>query len=264
MPIRTGSLDRGNFVRNPEFTADAGFAAYLRGIDSLLAMWQQAYDAWQESPFVPQRLELKQQLNAELDEYIAAFGSRYTITCVEQDPRFLTLANFFARSRPIRGPFAILHCDARLPLHTVASFADAVALDAVNAALSEDTPLRWWQDGPLGHPYYLFGEHLWELKPSELGASDKGLEILFLDMAERERQRCDRLRSGILSSVATADCALIPAPVRTTVFRRDRGKCARCGGRQGLDFEFIIPPSKGGTASVKNIHLLCTRCATRS
>lgn len=264
MPIRTAMLDRGNFVRSPDFPADAGFAAYLRGIDNLLARWQQAYDAWQQSPFVPRRLEQKQQLDAELDQYVAEYAGLYAISCVEQDPRFLTLGAFFSRHRPIRSPFSVLHCETRLPLHTVARFTDDHSLHEINSALGEVTPLRWWQDGPSGHPYYLFGECVWELKASELAASDKGLEILFLETSEKDRQRRDRLQSAVRGAVATAECVLIPEPVRAAVYRRDRGKCVRCGNRQGLDFEFIVPPSKGGTSVVENVQLLCTRCATRS
>jgi len=262
MPTRTEMLNRGNFVRSPQFPADAAFAAYLRGIDGLLARWRRVSAAWDESPFAPEVLEQKQRLEAAIDECVEAFGGLYALPSVQHDPRFLTVGAFFARYRPIRTPFAVLHCDGRLPLHTVAEFADECDLRALNAALNEDAPLRWWQDGPSGRPYYLFGECVWELKPSEVSASDKGLTLHFLEELERDRVRRDRLRSAVLCPARA--CAVVPEAVRATVYRRDRGKCARCGGREGLDFAFITPPGRGGASTADNVQLLCARCASRS
>lgn len=52
----------------------------------------------------------------------------------------------------------------------------------------------------------------------------------------------------------------IPESVRTEVWRRDGGKCARCGSRERLEFDHIIPVSKGGGNTARNIELLCEKC----
>jgi Holliday junction DNA helicase RuvB len=52
----------------------------------------------------------------------------------------------------------------------------------------------------------------------------------------------------------------IPFEVRIKVWRRDNGKCVKCGSRQNLEFDHIIPVSNGGSHSARNIELLCENC----
>jgi hypothetical protein len=53
---------------------------------------------------------------------------------------------------------------------------------------------------------------------------------------------------------------VIPENVKLLVFARDEGKCIRCGSMENLHFDHIIPVSKGGGSSEKNIQLLCDYC----
>jgi len=53
---------------------------------------------------------------------------------------------------------------------------------------------------------------------------------------------------------------VIPTQVKLEVWKRDKGKCVKCGATDELTFDHIIPYSKGGTSlSAKNIQLLCER-----
>jgi Holliday junction DNA helicase RuvB len=52
----------------------------------------------------------------------------------------------------------------------------------------------------------------------------------------------------------------IPPEVRREVWRRDGGKCARCGSRENLEYDHIIPVSRGGSNTARNIELLCEKC----
>ena len=52
----------------------------------------------------------------------------------------------------------------------------------------------------------------------------------------------------------------IPENVRSKVWRRDRGRCVQCGSKENLQFDHIIPVSKGGTTTVANLQLLCKTC----
>jgi 5-methylcytosine-specific restriction endonuclease McrA len=52
----------------------------------------------------------------------------------------------------------------------------------------------------------------------------------------------------------------IRSEVRREVWRRDQGQCVRCGSRENLEYDHIIPVSKGGSNTARNIELLCETC----
>jgi len=53
---------------------------------------------------------------------------------------------------------------------------------------------------------------------------------------------------------------LIPTSVKLAVWKRDAGKCVKCGATDELHFDHVIPYSRGGTSlSASNIQLLCAR-----
>jgi len=47
---------------------------------------------------------------------------------------------------------------------------------------------------------------------------------------------------------------------RQIIFSRDEGKCQICGSNEDIQYDHIIPFSKGGNNSEKNIQLLCAKC----
>ena len=53
---------------------------------------------------------------------------------------------------------------------------------------------------------------------------------------------------------------VITEDVRDAVWRRDDGKCTQCGSNENLEFDHIIPHSKGGANTKRNIQLLCEPC----
>lgn len=55
----------------------------------------------------------------------------------------------------------------------------------------------------------------------------------------------------------------IPERVRHEVWRRDQGRCVDCGSRERLEFDHIVPVSRGGSNTARNIELRCELCNRR-
>lgn len=53
---------------------------------------------------------------------------------------------------------------------------------------------------------------------------------------------------------------VIPSNVKQAVWKRDNGQCTKCGAKDNLHFDHILPWSKGGTSLMAvNVQLLCAR-----
>jgi hypothetical protein len=63
-----------------------------------------------------------------------------------------------------------------------------------------------------------------------------------------------RIQAGSLSKGRRE---AIPEHVRHEVWRRDQGRCVVCGSQEQLEFDHIIPISRGGSNTARNIELRC-------
>jgi len=73
----------------------------------------------------------------------------------------------------------------------------------------------------------------------------------------------DRLNDPIDESAFKPSRERISDDVKMAVWRRDGGQCARCASRENLEYDHIIPVSKGGSNTVRNLELLCESCNRR-
>lgn len=67
-------------------------------------------------------------------------------------------------------------------------------------------------------------------------------------------------RSSLLQVRSERDYANIRYDTRLFVWKRDGGACRHCGATEDLQFDHIIPRSRGGSGTASNVELLCGSC----
>jgi len=115
---------------------------------------------------------------------------------------------------------------------------------------------------------WIFKGHLYELTGQHRNLSvfpPEYIKLLILEDYDKDRRKLERLQRlyGSTSNSGediSYERPKIPERVRIEVWRRDDGKCAKCGSRERLEYDHIIPISKGGGNTARNIELLCEKC----
>jgi hypothetical protein len=123
----------------------------------------------------------------------------------------------------------------------------------------------WTESGTYGRPapakqlFYLYGNNVYR---ASRAYSLEELKLLIMDLEDKERKKFERLKQKftIAQEETKRRRERIPENVRIAVWRRDEGKCVECGSKQNLEYDHIIPVSKGGSNTARNIQLLCEKC----
>jgi 5-methylcytosine-specific restriction endonuclease McrA len=82
------------------------------------------------------------------------------------------------------------------------------------------------------------------------------LEPTWAVATQRQAVAAEQQRQG-------RDTRYISQQVRSEVWNRDGGKCVECGSTFYLEYDHIIPLSRGGATSANNLQLLCRGCNSR-
>ncbi len=69
-----------------------------------------------------------------------------------------------------------------------------------------------------------------------------------------------RVSKRLVLAPGQRDTRSIPPNVKSEVWQRDGGKCCQCADTHYLEFDHVIPLSRGGATSVNNLQILCRRC----
>lgn len=96
-------------------------------------------------------------------------------------------------------------------------------------------------------------------------ASGRGLSgVIRVSDTEWVLAICDTLiridRRVVLQGRGELDTRFISQWMKSEVWQRDQGRCRQCGADSYLEFDHVIPLSRGGATSVNNLQLLCRRC----
>lgn len=130
----------------------------------------------------------------------------------------------------------------------------------------EGKELLDWEKYDCG--YYLGGEYLLDRYLWQVDSKIKNqyteaqIRLLILEVLDSERTKFERLSRKFSKTICSSSLnrQQLSEEVRVFVWRRDGGKCASCGGQERLEYDHIIPVSKGGSNTERNIQLLCERC----
>ncbi len=108
---------------------------------------------------------------------------------------------------------------------------------------------------------FAFYRGVWYRDTSFLEPDD--LNVMVRAEHERAAQKIESAKRYVEAAGRTSSRTgrePIPREVQILVWQRDQGKCVRCGSNANLEFDHIIPLSRGGANSARNIQLLCQTC----
>lgn len=136
------------------------------------------------------------------------------------------------------------------PTSAVAEWA-TVRKGVADASSDEDPqrPLAEPWAASLAESYQTLAEHARLVHEVEQSLED--LEEVRAELLTRSQDLRGPTREGI------------PERVRHEVWRRDEGRCVECRNQERLEFDHVIPVSRGGSSTARNLQLLCEPCNRR-
>lgn len=87
-------------------------------------------------------------------------------------------------------------------------------------------------------------------------------------IVDRDKDRLQESDRRFIGRIYWHDGTSRPRPyihpsILRTVLERDAGRCRLCGSDERLEFDHVVPFSRGGPGTVENLQLLCNPCNRR-
>jgi len=77
--------------------------------------------------------------------------------------------------------------------------------------------------------------------------------VSYSDYLQSETEQAEHLEKSSRSRTISQE-------IKDKVWNRDGGRCILCGSNESIEFDHIIPFSKGGANTYRNIQILCQSC----
>ena len=114
--------------------------------------------------------------------------------------------------------------------------------------------------------FFIYKDNLYTFTESDAHSTQER-ELLIKEHYYKKQSKFDKLKKEIQLfekhekiDLTSARRDPISENVRFAVWRRDKGRCVQCGSKTNLEFDHIIPISKGGSSTERNLQLLCEKC----
>jgi len=107
--------------------------------------------------------------------------------------------------------------------------------------------------------YSVYKDNVYKFDRADYSSEQMLLQIN--DLEEDEKRKFEYLKNK--ANFVQQERGPIPKSVQREVWRRDQGKCVECGSQYKLEYDHILPFSKGGNNTDRNIQLLCETCNRR-
>ncbi len=126
--------------------------------------------------------------------------------------------------------------------------------------IQEEEPYMLMEDEERNKKWWMFkGEFYWEND----GLTALQVKALAMEKLVKKEKKINRAVSMLENNMYDNNQHIrehIPDDVKIFVWNRDGGKCVKCGSNQNIEFDHIIPVSKGGSSTARNIQILCEPC----
>ena len=129
--------------------------------------------------------------------------------------------------------------------------------DGLEARFQEDRAVRIGQSGSR-NLWWAADGYYWDAE----GLSLEEVELEIWAKINRRDAKFERIRKlrECPNAAREARRERIPSETIDLVYRRDDGRCVRCGAEEDLQVDHIIPVAKGGGNAPENLQMLCGPC----